>query len=694
MKRRNDYLNKLIINSNNQTASNSCSSSDASLHATPSPSSSSSSPLLPKKLNKTVSSFAFSKLKPKADHAPAQLPLRPNPLDLDQKMDLACKLLDNSELLFNSAQLINFVEFYFEDPATVPLGPPPLPPLAHAKTSANEEASKQLVSTCFPCIVCSMQFSFDQTFHLHLDRRSVMIRLYCVKCDAFKTFYNKCKLLYHVYSHKMSLFEPIYKSVRIESIPAERSLINKERSIDFDCIFANISALMSRNGENVAKNGLNMINNGYEIGEKDIAEVNAFLKHLLANKFVLFKCLVCEALFFDLSSLKVHFVKSQKLDMSHSFFAQQQEAEAQGKQKVSARSNFKTLKLKYSSSFNKSAFAFVHEDAYSQKSSKQQALDERARNEWFAGLLNCFSYKKLKFSTRCSTLASMSLINSKFQFYEEQSGETTASKRLNEALICPECGLSFDARTQTDKFRQHLIYDCLFTIKYDFTQIKCPANECKQVFETIQDSITHWLSSHTVKQHQCELCDKKGEAYVFGSDASSDPAAPNEPNILKQILNEYECNSTGMPPSVISDLNKHYAEKHRGSQVALKLAFKCLCKDLTCFSQVGNGSGSNTDLNEGLDNGDGGGNGGGECSFTQMKNLRKHIVSLLAKSIVSFNCLMCQKMISNDKYQSHLKSDHGLDKICICPICGLLKKLVYFCFIFRCSENFFSNFKK
>lgn len=473
----------------------------------------------------------------------------------------------------------------------------------------------------------------------------------------------------------MSLFEPIYKSVRIESIPTERSIINKERSIDFDCIFANINKIMSRNGENVLKNGLNMINNGYEIGEKDISEVNAFLKHLLVNKFVLFKCLVCEALFFDLNSLKVHYVKSQKLD---SFFAQQQD---QGKQKVSARSNFKTLKLKYSSSFNKNAFAFVYDNVYSQKSSKQQeSLDERLRNDWFVSLLNCFSYKKLKFSTRCSTLASMSLINSNFQFYEEQSGEKiTSSKKLNEALICPECGLSFDSRTQLEKFRQHLIYDCLFTIKYDFTQIKCPANECKHVFETIQDSITHWLNNHTVKQHQCELCDKKGDMYVFGSNSSSNnPATPNEPNILKQILNEYECNSTGIPQNVVSDINKHYSEKHRGSQVALKLVYKCLCKDLTCFSQVGNGSGSNTDLNEGLDNGDGG--VGSECSFTQMKNLRKHIVSLLAKSIVSFNCLMCQKMISNDKYQSHLKSDHGLDKICICPICGLLKKLVYFVF--------------
>ena len=66
-----------------------------------------------------------------------------------------------------------------------------------------------------------------------------------------------------------------------------------------------------------------------------------------------------------------------------------------------------------------------------------------------------------------------------------------------------------------DNFRIHLIHECFFTIKYDCAQIKCPALNCHQIFETIQETITHWSSNHLIKQHQCEICDKQGIQVTF-----------------------------------------------------------------------------------------------------------------------------------------------------------------------------------
>lgn len=161
---------------------------------------------------------------------------------LMHRVDLSSKLIENNaDLALNCVQLINFIEFYFNDAPTNSLAP------SAESTSSAAAIDRPPLTSCFPCIVCSTQFSFDQTFHMHLERKSAVIRVYCVKCDSLKKFYNKCKLLYHVYSHKTTLLEPIYRSLQIESLPVAggpdstgpslQSLLAKERTIDTSLIF-------------------------------------------------------------------------------------------------------------------------------------------------------------------------------------------------------------------------------------------------------------------------------------------------------------------------------------------------------------------------------------------------------------------------------------------------------------------------
>jgi len=212
-------------------------------------------------------------------------------IDLDKKLDVITSILNNEQVVLNSIQLINLIDIYYADEAN------------HANDtqdrkmghSSNDSiAQLHLLSSFFPCIACSMSFEFDQTFHLHMNRRCVYIRLFCMKCNMFKTYFNKCKLLYHIYSHKANLFEPLYKSVKLEALPYEKLSLNKERPIDFNAIIANIIKQSNdrfklnhpSSANNHSAHGdqslftsaqiLNSNNNGYKLNEHDLVQ----MKHL------------------------------------------------------------------------------------------------------------------------------------------------------------------------------------------------------------------------------------------------------------------------------------------------------------------------------------------------------------------------------------------------------------------------------
>jgi len=348
----------------------------------------------------------------------------------------------------------------------------------------------------------------------------------------------------------MYLFEAIYRSIRIESITIERLNLSKERNIDFSsCInffpSPDIDDLISKNNDfNESLSLLQPI----RVPQSENESIKTFLRRLVHNKFLLFRCSVCDALFFDLKELKIHYYKTQQHELEH-LVANNSNC-TNNNNGANRRYIYKNLKQKYANSFNKSYFGFLsHSDVDTAKINK------------FIGILNDMSLKKLQFSTRCSTLANMNLISSNYQFYLPATQNNNV-KKLNRPLICPECGISFDPKTQLEKFRLHLLYECLFTSKYDCGQIKCFAIDCNYLAES--DSIKSQSTKNNLISNQDDLDENELNSSNFESNNT------NNDSILSS--------------ATITEINKHFFEKHRNLKIALKLNYRCSCKVITLFS--------------------------------------------------------------------------------------------------------------
>ena len=267
----------------------------------------------------------------------------------------------------------------------------------------------------------------------------------------------------------------------------------------------------------------------------------------------------------------------------------------------------------------------------------------------------------------------MNLINSNFEFF--QPNKEIYKTAL---LVCPECGLSFNSTTQAEKFRLHLLYGCLFTMKYDCGQIKCPI--CPFICDSVNKFLRHWSKNHVRNQHECALCEKTGKKFIFREDSglsesylspSSSGSSSESADKQKlsnsdfkpsadddQLLNEDDL--VEQSPSSISDINKHYFEKHRNQPVALKLVYRCMCKSpksgLTHADARPDASLGESSVN---------------CFHSSWKSCHNHIISIIHRTLGSLNCLICNRLVPNEKYITHLNTLHSLDKISMCPICGV-----------------------
>lgn len=114
----------------------------------------------------------------------------------EQKINRMSKVLNNNDSFLNCLQFINLIQYYFNDSPTLQLSDQHIKEqnstqskfgIQPFKSSGEENCTEfnqksasssdlSRIQTCYPCIVCSSQFSFEQTFHLHLERRSILIR--------------------------------------------------------------------------------------------------------------------------------------------------------------------------------------------------------------------------------------------------------------------------------------------------------------------------------------------------------------------------------------------------------------------------------------------------------------------------------------------------------------------------------------
>jgi hypothetical protein len=472
------------------------------------------------------------------------------------RVELIQRVLNNNELALNSLQLINFIQFYLEDEQEYSYNNFCVnnPSLSIDHEHVNTQQHPKLVSTCYPCMACSSEFSFEQTFQLHLERRTILVRLYCSECGSAKTFYNKCKLMYHIYSHKQHIFEPIYHQLSIECIPMDRLNATRERTVDLSTMSFNNSLALNEDHDlmnmitsifstsntnnsdlaNIIK--LNHSMNGLmQYDESEHARIRLFLKQLLKNKFLLYKCRVCDAIFFSLIELKEHYTLSKRFETVNAFTRLKELHESSLIER--ARLMSKLTNLFQFSSFNKKrkspeldssvsnnnqkavSIDFVNDvnnqnNVKKRKTKKisnevEQEFDELKHLNYFIDMLNSFSFSKLQYSTRCSMLAAMNLLNFNFEPYPVSNGGSSENSSFISLsppgiLICPECGLSFD---KMGLFRIHLFNECVSS-SFRFTSSTSTAN-CFVCSKTIANElmrmhlkISHCLDAFCI----CPLC--------------------------------------------------------------------------------------------------------------------------------------------------------------------------------------------
>lgn len=112
----------------------------------------------------------------------------------------------------------------------------------------------------------------------------------------------------------------------------------------------------------------------------------------------------------------------------------------------------------------------------------------------------------------------------------------------------------------------------------------------------------------------------------------------------------------------------HFFEKHRNQQVSLKLGYSCMCKSNDSSIDNTFEKETNSDSNGTLSKND------KDCFHSSWKSCHSHIISIIHRILANMKCLKCNKLVPNDKYQLHLKTEHQIEKLVVCPLCGVLDK--------------------
>ncbi len=153
--------------------------------------------------------------------------------------------------------------------------------------------------------------------------------------------------------------------------------MSKEKNIDLfrNTLASNVSK-DSNNGE------VDYMLRPQRIQVNDNEQIKLFLRRLLLNKYMLYKCVLCDALFFDAKDLKQHFQRSQQLELDKLNIENPNKSLA-----LNRRILYKHLKQKFTSAFSHKNFKWLDAD-------QEVSL---VKTNLFVDLLNNFSFKKVYF---------------------------------------------------------------------------------------------------------------------------------------------------------------------------------------------------------------------------------------------------------------------------------------------------------
>ena len=226
---------------------------------------------------------------------------------------------------------------------------------------------------------------------------------------------------------------PIYSRLHIDLVPAEK--LNKERTlIDVTSLFNHLDRLIVASFQetaastsmsssatatianhaivNNASPASPFINGGarFQVNDSDLADIRHFLKSMLLNKFVVYRCSVCEAIFFSPEHLRHHMQQTLAYEMS---LGQQHHA---AQQQTNKRSN--NLSFNHNAYYRSQLKLLSHvadtsgPTAQCLKSNLKIKMSTEKLTRHFNQMINAFSFRRLQFSTRCFQLASLQLLTS------------------------------------------------------------------------------------------------------------------------------------------------------------------------------------------------------------------------------------------------------------------------------------------
>jgi len=349
-----------------------------------------------------------------------------------------------------------------------------------------------------------------------------------------------------------------------------------------------------------------------DLTSDDLINLENFQARLLKNNFELFKCVICDALFFNTNDLKDHYQIGKRMYLTATGQENLEETEYMDKYTIDSLTPFRSEE---DENITRNLYLNQIENIITSLKS-QQELDE-------------FSIYKLKFASRCSLIANLNFIFNKFNLYNNQIPPAESMM-----LICPECGLCFN-KNNPHLFRDHLSSTCFYSIK-NF-RIKCMKPNCDFVCKTRKLTIDHFTKKHIKIVKYCEICFKNGLKVKFFNDNSNDINEQKDGDEDDNNINSHDEMSEKL-------IEKHFLEKHneiiiQNIKQNVKITYKC-----ECMSPA-------------------------ECSFDTWKFCRKHYMQKLSKVINYINCFICQKNFNFIRYKQHLLAAHKIKDLIFCNRC-------------------------
>uniref|UniRef100_A0A8C5D9Q9 Zinc finger protein 532-like n=1 Tax=Gouania willdenowi TaxID=441366 RepID=A0A8C5D9Q9_GOUWI len=177
--------------------------------------------------------------------------------------------------------------------------------------SPPSAASISLHSRGFKCLECGDSFALEKSLTQHHERRSVQIEVTCNKCAKSLVFYNKCQLLFHARDHNDKVVVMQGSHLILKPIPADKMISAMNSSgLSID-LTSEVKVITPQTHGKVSQTASQTAVISAPCSAPVVAalpledDASKLCRHSL-------KCLECNVMFQDESSLAMHYQQAVK----------------------------------------------------------------------------------------------------------------------------------------------------------------------------------------------------------------------------------------------------------------------------------------------------------------------------------------------------------------------------------------------